>query len=425
MLQPDRRSATATLSPWSRRETAALAGILLIGIVIRLVLMPAEGLRDDTDQFVGWVHHIVASGLGALYEPNPAGPVTFGPVMGYVWAGLATVDAGLRAATDASDPAIRTVMKAPAVLADVGLALLVAYALRNRPTWAVVGAAGIMLHPAVIDVSAWWGQYESVYALTALAAAILAINGRNGWAAAAITVALITKPQVLPLLVPFAAWFWATGGWRGIARAAVVGAGVAVVLWLPFVAAGGPAAYLSNLGEYQGNIFAVASLRAWNLWWLLQVAVAGGAFVSDDTLVLGPLTLRQGGFLIAGLLGIVITLTVLRRPTPRTLVLALAASVLVSFSFLTQMHERYAFGAVVFLLLMLDERPMRWLSLAFGTVFTINLLSAVPPTPEIGSLLSVTGVSGVVGSVLMLAITIAVLGTLALRSRRDAIRGEG
>ena len=66
--------------------------------------------------------------------------------------------------TDASDPAIRALMKLPASLADLGLAALVGVR-PARP--AAVGRrrrrSAILLHPAVIDVSAWWGQYESIY----------------------------------------------------------------------------------------------------------------------------------------------------------------------------------------------------------------------------------------------------------------------
>ena len=43
------------------------------------------GLRDDLDQFVGWVHHIATHGFGTLYGPTDAGPVSFGPVMAYIW----------------------------------------------------------------------------------------------------------------------------------------------------------------------------------------------------------------------------------------------------------------------------------------------------------------------------------------------------
>ena len=173
-------------------------------------------------------------------------------------------------------------MKLPASLADIGLALLALYALRDRLAWGVAAAIAILLIPAVFDISAWWGQYESIYLLFALAAVVFALEDRNPLAAAALALALMTKPQALPFLVPFAAWFWARGGPRGFVTAAAVGAGVIVLVWLPFIPAGGPANYLKNLGEYQGDIFAILSLRAWNLWWLVQEAFAGGQFVADD-----------------------------------------------------------------------------------------------------------------------------------------------
>ena len=45
------------------------------------------------------------------------------------------------------------------------------------------------------------------------------------------------------------------------------------------------------------------------------------------------------------------------------------------------MHERYAYGALIFLLLLIPERRIAWLYLAFGVVFTLDLLSAAPPAP--------------------------------------------
>ncbi len=402
-------SGGVTAAPWRPIEWAWLAAVFVAGIVIRVVLLPTEGLRDDVDQFVGWVHHIATNGLGTLYGDPAAGPVTFGPVMGYIWAALAAVQPAFQTTTDASDAGIRVLMKLPAVAADIGIALVVAFALRDRPRWAVAGAAVILLHPAVIDVSAWWGQYEPVYLLSALAATVLAINGRNGWAAAAIAVSLMTKPQALPLLLPFAAWFWASGGWREMVRAGVIGLATIAVLWLPFLAAGGPQGYLENLGTYQNEIFNFLSLRAWNVWWLVQEAFAGGAFIGDDAAFLGPVTLRHVGYALAGLLDLAIAVAIVRDPRPRTLILGLAASVLVAFSFLTQMHERYAYGALVFLALLIAEPRLRWLGLAFGVVFTLNLLAAIPPSPDIEALLPVAGPLGVLGSVAMLAITFAAL----------------
>ena len=72
-------------------------------------------------------------------------------------------------------------MKVPAILADLGLAA-------SSPTRCATGRAGpssvwraSLLHPAVIDVSAWWGQYESIYVLGGLAAALAAFRAVTAW----------------------------------------------------------------------------------------------------------------------------------------------------------------------------------------------------------------------------------------------------
>lgn len=387
----------------------ALVVAIILAAALRLALLPTDGLRGDIDQFVGWVNHIGTNGLPNAYDEK----LTFGPVMAYVWGMLGAVEPGFRTATDASDTWLRALMKVPASLADFGLAAGVGFALRARPTWAVAAAIAVLFHPAVWYVSAWWGQYESIYLLAALAATLFAINGRDGFAAALLAVAVLTKPQAVPLIVPFAAWFFARGGVRGLVRAGLVGSAVALVLWLPFIAAGGPLAYLGNIGGYQNDIFSILSVRAWNLWWLVQEVGADGNFVSDRSTVLGPISFRLVGFGITGLLAFVVAHRVWHDPRPRTLVLGLAAMTLVAFTFLTTMHERYAFGAVVFLMLLVQESRMRWLGIAFGVVFTLNLVAAIPATPEIGALLPISGVLGITGSLAMLAITSAALWLLA------------
>ncbi|HEV8669991.1 MAG TPA: glycosyltransferase 87 family protein [Candidatus Limnocylindria bacterium] len=371
-----------------------------MGLVVRLTLLPRADISGDIDLFVSWVHGIARNGLPSAYDAK----LTFPPVTTYIWWLLAAVEPDFQTATDSSDQTVRILMKVPATLADLGLAGLVAYALRHRPRWAVAGAAAILLHPAVIDVSAWMGQYESIYLLFALAAAILATRGRNGWAAALIAFSLMTKPQALALLVPFAALFWATGGWRGLVRAASIGAAVIVILWLPFVAADGPANYLRNVAHYQGQGHAALSVWAWNIWWLVQEFAVGG-FAYDSVAIVGPLTFKHLGFLATAFLGSFIAVAVIRDPRPRTFVLALAASVLVAFSFATSMHERYSYGALIFLLLLLPEPRMRWVNVSLGVVVTLNLLASVPPTAEIDSVVRASRLLGVLGSLAMLGIT--------------------
>jgi len=378
----------------------ALVVVLVAGIVIRVALLPAEGLKGDLDQFVLWVHGIAVNGLGNAYEQN----LSFPAVMAYVWGVLAFLEPAFRTVTDSADPWIRTLMKIPASLADIGLALLMVYAFRARPFWAVVAASIVMLHPAIIDVSAWWGQYESIYLLFAMAALVFALDGRNAVAAVFLAICVMTKPQALPFILPFAAWFWTHGGWREILRTGAIGLVVIIVLWLPFIPAGGPLDYIHNLAVYQSEIFPFLSLNAWNPWWLIQIAAVGG-FASDQVAVIGPITLRYVGFALTALLALVVAILIVRDPRPRTLILGLAASTLIWFGFLTQMHERYAYGALVFLLLLIPERRIQWLYLAFGVVFTLNLWSAAPPAPIFRTWLPYPGVHSLIGAVAMIAIT--------------------
>lgn len=405
-------SSGTTGSAWTRREGVLLLAVLGGGLVLRSALIGTEGFRDDMDQFARWIAHIATAGLGQLYTDNPGGPVTFGPVMGYVWAVLAAIQPAFAAATDASDPALNALMKVPASLADAGIAGLVVVALRERPRWAVAGAAAVLLHPAVIDVSAWWGQYESIYVLPGMAGLLAASRGRNGLAAALLAVSLATKPQAIPFLLPFAAWCWATGGWREVVRCAVVGAGTLVVLWLPFVAAGGPLRYLENVAYYQREVFDVLSVRAWNPWTILQEAIAGGRFIADDEPLVGPLSLRVVGYVVTGLASLAIMAAVVRRPTGRTLTLAMTASVLVFSVGMTQMHERYAYAALILPIPLLAERPLRAWWLMLSAVVTINLLAAIPPAPWIGEILPPTGPLAVVGSIAMTALTAWMLWVL-------------
>ncbi len=408
----DAVNARRTNARLSGREVAALAIALVVGIAIRLALLPTQGLRGDIDQFVLWVHGIAVDGLANAYDQG----LSFPPVMAYVWAWLAALAPAFQTVTDGADPAIRVIMKLPATLADLGLALVVAAILRDRPRAAVIAAGAILLHPAVIDVSAWWGQYESFYVLYGAAAVLCAVRGLDGMAAAFVALAILAKPQALPFIIPFAAWFWARGGLRGLLTAGAIGLAVGVLLWLPFVPANGPANYLETLLYYQDEVYNVLSVRAWNAWWLVQEALAGGRFLDDNVAILGPLTLRHLGYGVVALGSAAIGLAIVRDPRPQTLILGLAASSLISFAFLTGMHERYAYPVLVFLMLRISDPGLRWAGLAFGVVLTLNLLAAVPPTPDIGALLPVAGPLGIGGSVAIVALA----GALLWRLLRDA-----
>jgi hypothetical protein len=401
----------STEGGWTSTHFLVLGLGLLAGVVIRAVLLPQPGLAGDIDEFASWVHALTVNPFGRAYDID----LTFPPVMVYVWGLLAAVEPAFRTVTDASDPWIRVLMKLPPTLADFGLAMGVLLFLRGRPWWGVAGALAVFLHPAVIDVSALFAQYESIYVFFVLVGFLLAIRDRPNLAAVALGLAVMTKPQALPLLVPFAAWFFARHGLRGVVSAAVVGAVTIAVLWVPFLAEAGPAGYLRSIELHQDELFGVLSLRAWNPWWILQEIAGEGQFISDQGVLIGPITIRYLGFLAAGAAELVVLAAVYRTPTPRTLALGLVASALAAFTLLTTMHERYGYAAVVLLALLLPEPRLRFIWFVYSIVFTLNLLAAVPPTPEIGALLPIGGWLGIIGSLATLGVTIMVLVLLAQR----------
>ena len=304
------------------------------------------------DIFAAWTHWIATNPLGEAYRTDLAFP----PVMVYVFWILGIVEPAFRTVADAADPGVRLVLKVPALLADAGLAVGVAYLLRDRPRWAVAAAFGVLLSPVVIYTSAWWGQFESIYVLAGLVAAILAIGGRPQLAAVALGVALMAKPQALAFVPPFVAWAAARSGWRSALLSGVVVAGTVVVLWLPFIADGGPMAYLTTLSRHQTQVFPIMSLRAWNPWWVFQTLIAGDDFVADGGALIGPLSPRLIGYLFVALLEIIVMRAVWRAPTKRGLLIGLAASTLVLFGFLTSVHERYAYAALIFLAPLIPDR---------------------------------------------------------------------
>jgi Gpi18-like mannosyltransferase len=420
--RPRTASPSATTEDAGRPAwTPALVAILVAGIaaafIVRLVLLPSEGLRGDLDIFAWWTHLLATEvPLDRVYEHD----LSFGPVMAYVFRAIAQLAPVFQGATDAADPLARAWLKLPAVAADVGIVALVAYALRERPRVAVASALAVALVPVTWYLSGFWGQYESVYTLFGLLAAVLALRGRWALAGVALALALGTKPQAIPFVVPLGAFAVARLGWRGAAVPVAATAATLVVLWLPFVGAGGPAAYLASTTAYQGETFAVLSVRAWNPWWILQWAVAGeGAFALDGGALVGPITPRTLGYAAAAL-GLLLVFVALRRgASERALWLALAAAVLLPYCLLTSMHERYAYPAVVFLALLLVDRRVlaAWVVLVVG--LSANLVAAAPPGGEPGSLVPLWGAAAIAGSLAVTGVAVYVLALLV----RDAPPG--
>jgi hypothetical protein len=88
------------------------------------------------------------------------------------------------------------------------------------------------------------------------------------------------------------------------------------------------------------------------------------------------------------------------------------------------MHERYAYAALVFLLLAWPDRLAVGTWVLLAVTISLNLLAAVPPSGGPGSLIPVDGPLGIAGSI---AMTLGLGATLwGLRGgRAGSLSGPG
>ena len=134
-------------------------------------------------------------------------------------------------------------LKLPVIAATVGLAYLVAAALREagaqagtcRRAWAFV-----LFNPLILFAGAAWGQIDVIVALLAVAALVLVWRGRWASSAALLSLAVCTKPTPLPIALVVLVWLAGRAPREALRYAAVFLAWAMAFVAVPFVALGWP-----------------------------------------------------------------------------------------------------------------------------------------------------------------------------------------
>lgn len=393
----------AFAAAWRHRRLWLL---LLVALGLRLLLLPLpDPFQADLSTFwLPWMRYGAQHGLAQLYlHGEPV--VNYPPLYLLLLVGLGKLYGGL-IPDFAYTPLQSVLVKAPAVLADLVVAVLLYGAARRwlRPRAdepiALLAAALWALNPAILYVSAYWAQVDSLHTLWMLAALLAALARRWGWSGVLMGLALLTKLHavvLLPLLLLLA--------WRNSRRAVLLGGlGLASTLLLgllPLILQGAGremlAAYVGAVGFYPR-----LSLNAFNGWFVVQSLAAQWLHrdLLDTARVLGPITLRWLGL---GLLASYTALLLARlwplvgqvtedqpQPVLRYQSVFFAAGLLVFgfFSLATEMHERYGLPALAFLALPAARwRAVRLPYLLLTAAFSVNLLRVLPWGPGLLRLL--------------------------------------
>ncbi|HEY6958506.1 MAG TPA: phospholipid carrier-dependent glycosyltransferase [Candidatus Limnocylindria bacterium] len=355
--------ATEDIGRADRRARLAIAGIVVLGVALRLVVIRAQGFPSDVSTFEAWAERLAQIGPGGFYEPGYFSD--YPPGYLYVlWLLGALFDGEF----------LRLAVKGMSIPGDMAIALMsAALVWRSAGRGAAVLAAAIwMLSPGPIFAGPYWGQVDSVGTVPLMAALVLA--GRGRWTSAGVLagVAAMVKPQFgtgLILIVAAVAFAWIRqGDWRAPLRA-IGGAAVAIaVLGLPFHQ--GPTDLL-GLVKTASETYKYTSLFAFNIW-----SIVGDFWQPDDAYFVPGVILVAIGLLASAAM-------CWRR---RDVATFLAAGTLATFAFYflpTRAHERYLFPAFALLLPLAVVRARLLLPyVALAISFAVSLYYAFTRYPQ-------------------------------------------
>lgn len=389
--------------PLARKEVLAVVFVALLSLIVRAILIPAQGHVTDVATFEAWMRTLAQDGPKAFY--TNAGFVDYPPgYMLVLWI-VGLVYHATAAYGDFTGDAMRVFVKIPAVICDIGIGYLI-YLIARR-SWPVAGAIVAMavfsLNPASWLVSAYWGQADSVAAIFLIWAIYLAVTRRFEWAWLMIAFAVLIKPQplvVAPMLLIYQIRVQGLT-WRLVAIP-VIGFLVAYLGSLPFAPVSDPygvIAWLIDRYHAGVTVYPYNSVNALNLY-----SINRDFYQPDDQpiqffgLSLGPQYAWGMGIFFALLCAVGWrlwrTLGGTDDEDARDLTFFTACFVVALGFYMvcTRQHERYMFTALAIVPLLWNATPvLRLATVILSATFSYNLFYALAylanPSPDLNPLL--------------------------------------
>ncbi len=344
--------------------------------------MGNEGFKADVGTFEAWSLTLASHSFAQFY--GSAGFADYPPGYFYVLWVVGHVFAALPAHGDYT--LLKYLVKLPAVLMDLADgAILYAIARRFASDRFALGVAALfLLNPAIIFISAAWGQVDSISAGLSLLAVFLMLRSdeRGGtdivlaWLALAYS--LLIKPQAAVLIPLFIAFALVPNARRSM-RMTYTGAGViaavvlAFVLTVPFHPSINPAdvfGWLYQKYEFGKNVYAYNSVNAFNLW----TAMPGKRFWQPDSQYIAMFPQYVWGMLLVAAATVIVIVRYVADRSAQAFVEAAALLTLSFFMLATRMHERYIYDGLLFTMAAVPvARRYFWAAIAFSFTLFINL----------------------------------------------------
>ena len=354
-----------------------VAGLLLLGALLRAAAMPLGG-TSDVDAWRAW--SALASGdIAATYGTGPGATTAFGyPPVGALE--FAATGKTIRVLDPAGEtPRVFNVLiKLPGAFAEWALCVVILlWGTRRFGAKAAEHAAlAVWLSPALVIVGPILGYLDAQTAVPALLALCAASAGWPAAAGALAVVAALTKPQGILLLPAVAVMTWHRP-MRDRAITVASAVAVTVLAFAPFALRG----TMGNLwASLVANVTDMASGQTANVWWVLSwwtQRTSGqvvGIMSAADLAALGYSAVTAVGI---GLAGVALVSGIWRSRRVASLAEAslLAAWCVHAYATLSvRVHENHLALAVPFLLVAAGlRREWRGLAAAVSLIVTANV----------------------------------------------------
>lgn len=316
-------------------------------------------------------------------------------------------------------------VKFPSILADLGIGFLVFkyFAEKNKHKIGLILASVWLINPVTWYNSAVWGQTDSVVNFLGLIAILALLKKKLVRFSVFLTLSILFKGS-LAMFIPILL-FVAIKQKHGISvwlRAMVYSLFAVIIISIWFHPKFDLFIWLASLYKYRilpGELQNLTA-NAFNFWWLVNggrmISTPGSFGLFDNIpyygLYMFGLSARIWGYFI-NIIGIVVILKWLsKKISDKRILFSLSLMALVSFLFLTRMHERYLFPFFPISTILLGVIPNIWPVYAIlSLTHIINLYNLfwVPPFPILENLLKNPFLPNLLSVISILMLPLAVL----------------
>ena len=320
--------------------------IFLTGFLLRMVFVPNPGFEADMSFWKSWGLAPFDHGLvWSMFNTNNNYPTPFAYLLWLVTAiySLFSNPHNYNEFWSNTNLLFLTLMKLPAVLADLGIAGVLLWFGKKTP-WGIILAFLYLFSPLSIFDSAVWGQVDSLGVFLFLIAVVCALTKKPFLAGAVYMIALMTKLQNMIYGPLFFLFIWQTLGWKELTKAIAGSVLFFFLLNIEFLLSGNMARVVTSL-TVNYDYFPYLSLNSYNLWWL--VARGNGMGVSDKILTIGIINAKTLGLILFASTYLLAVINQLKKGAS-SFFLSLALVVGAFFFFQTESHDRYLFPAFIF-----------------------------------------------------------------------------